>query len=194
MLTSLHRNDRRQRSRPAFTLAEMLIALVVAGVLSSMVARGIRANGYRGDAAARTIRSAMQQAQRTAILRQYDVIISFDSSRGRFRVFEDANNNRVVDATELVSWHSLENGLRFSPPSVGIDSKPASSFATPATMIQLMPSVAFHRDGSASDALVIYVKDGSSGTTTMRAVAVTRSTGRTQWYKGNGTAWKLGGL
>lgn len=184
----------RRAERRGFTLAEMLITLVVAGVLSSMVARGIRANGYKGDAAARTIRSAMQQAQRTAILRQYDVIISFDSARGRFRVFEDADNDRVVDPGELVAWHSLENGLQFRAPSVGIDNKTAVSFAAPATLIQLMPSVAFHRDGSASDALVIYVKDGSAGSTTMRAVAVTRSTGRTQWYKGNGTAWKLGGL
>lgn len=186
--------EARRTDRSAFTLAEMMIVLIVLGVLTSMVARGISASGYRGDAAARTIRSAMQQAQRIAILRQYDVVISFDSVRGRFRVHEDANNDHVVDPTELVSWHSLENGLRFGQPANGIDNKPTTGFAAPATVIESMPSVAFHRDGSTSDAMVIYVKDGSSGSTTMRAIAVTRSTGRIQWYKGNGTAWKLGGL
>ncbi len=184
----------RRAGRRAFTLAEMLISMVVLGVLTSMVARGISASGYKGDAAARTIRSALQQAQRVAIQRQYDVVISFDSARGRFRVHEDADNDHVVDATDLVAWHSLEYGLVFVQPAVGIDNKVAAGFATPSTQIDGMPSIVFHRDGSASESTVIYLKDGSPGATTMRAIAITRSTGRTQWYKGNTTTWKLGGL
>ena len=180
--------------RRAFTLAEMLISLVVLGVLTSMVARGISASGYKGDAAARQIRSALQQAQRVAIQRQYDVVISFDSARGRYRVHEDADNDHVVDATDLVAWHSLEYGLLFARPAVGIDGKPAAGFAAPSTMLDGMPSIAFHRDGSASENTVIYLKDGAPGATTMRAISITRSTGRTQWYKGNATAWKIGGL
>ena len=185
---------RKRAVRRGFTLAEIMIALVVLGVLTSIVARGISASGYRGDGAARTIRSVMQQAQRIAILRQYDVVVSFDSARGRFRVHEDADNDHVVEPGELVAWHSIESTQHFAQPSVGIDGKVAAGFAAPGTTIAQMPSIAFHRDGSASDAMVIYTKDGASGSKHMRAVAVTRSTGRIQWYKGNGTTWKLGGL
>ncbi|HWE41780.1 MAG TPA: GspH/FimT family protein [Gemmatimonadaceae bacterium] len=181
-------------ARHGFTLVEAMIVLVILGVLTSIVARGISASGYRGDGAARTVRSAMQQAQRIAILRQYDVVVSFDSARGRFRVHEDADNDHVAEPGELATWHSIESTVRFTQPAVGIDGKVAAGFAAPASPIDQMPSIAFHRDGSASDAAVIYLRDGSAGAKTMRAVAVTRSTGRIQWYKGNGTTWKPGGL
>lgn len=187
-------NAGRRRPNDGFTLVEMLITLIVLGLLTSMVARGIGASGYRGDGAARTIRSALQQAQRTAILRQYDVVVSFDSARGRLRVLEDADNDHVADPGELVGWHAIESSQHFAQPAVGIDGKVAAGFAAPGTSIDQMPSLAFHRDGSASDAMVIYIKDGTSGSKQMRAVAVTRSTGRIQWYKGNGSTWKGGGL
>lgn len=179
---------------PGFTLAEMMIVLIIMGILGSMIARGINAGPYRLDAAARVVRSAMQQAQRTAILRQYDVIVSFDSSRKRMRVFEDADNDHALDPTELVTYRSLETGAGFARPSTGVDGAMAMGFIASSSVVAGLPSVVFHRDGSTNDAVVIYMSDAAPGAKTFRAVGVTRSTGRVQWYRGDGSRWKAGGL
>jgi prepilin-type N-terminal cleavage/methylation domain-containing protein len=177
-----------------FTLAEMMIVMVIMGVLGSMIARGINSGPYRMDAATRVVRSAMQQAQRTAILRQYDVIVSFDSTRQRMRVFEDKNNNHSLDPLEIVTYRSLETGSRFARPTNGIDNQVATGFIAPSLTVAGFPSVVFHRDGSTNDAVLIYMADAAPGAKTYRAVGVTRSTGRVQWYRGNGIQWKAGGL
>ena len=178
----------------AFTLAEMMIVMVVMGILGSMIARGINSGPYRMDAAARVIRSAMQQAQRTAILRQYDVIVSFDSSRQRMRVYEDADNDHNLDPTELVTYRSLETGSIFARPTNGIDGMVSTGFIVASANVAGLPSVVFHRDGSTNDAVMIYMADAAPGAKTYRAVGVVRSTGRVQWYRGDGLRWKAGGL
>lgn len=177
-----------------FTLAEMMIVMILMGILGSMIARGINSGPYRMDAAARVIRSAMQQGQRTAILRQYDVVVSFDSARQRMRVFEDANNDHTLDTTDLVTYRSLETGSIFARPTNGVDGQVSTSFIAPALPVAGLPSVVFHRDGSTNDAVVVYMADAAPGAKTYRAVGVTRSTGRVQWYRGDGLRWKAGGL
>jgi prepilin-type N-terminal cleavage/methylation domain-containing protein len=177
-----------------FTLAEIMIVMIIMGILGSMIARGINSGPYRMDAAARVVRSAMQQAQRTAILRQYDVVVSFDSSRRRMRVFEDADNDHSLDPTELVNYRALETGSRFARPTTGVDGASGAAFIAPALSVAGLPSVVFHRDGSTNDAIVVYIADAAPGAKTFRAVGVTRSTGRVQWYRGDGLRWKAGGL
>lgn len=197
----MHTSERTTRARFAntgaprgFTLAEMMIVMIIMGILGSMIARGINGGPYRLDAASRIVRSAMQQAQRTAILRQYDVVVSFDSSRQRMRVFEDADNDHALDPTEIVTYRALETGTRFARPTTGIDGAAGSGFIAPSLAVAGLPSVVFHRDGSTNDAVVIYMSDAAPGTKTFRAVGVTRSTGRVQWYRGDGLRWKSGGL
>jgi hypothetical protein len=52
-----------------------------------------------------------------------------------------------------------------------------------------LQSVIFRRDGSASTDLEIYVTTRDAVKVEYRAVTVTASTGRTEMYKWNGTAW-----
>jgi hypothetical protein len=50
-----------------------------------------------------------------------------------------------------------------------------------------MPSVIFHRDGSTSSDLEIYLQNAYKRRTDYRAISVTRSTGRTELYRLSGT-------
>lgn len=164
------------------------------GIVGSIGLRAISASGYRADGVARVLSTAMQQAQRVAILRQYDVVVSFDSSRGRIRVFEDTNNDRALGPGELVSWRSLDAATTFVAPGAGVDGAMVPTFAVSTTTVDGYPSVTFHRDGTASQAATIYLGDHGSRATTLRAIAVTRSTGRVRWFKGDGTRWIGGGF
>lgn len=188
-----HRDDQTRSGEGGYTLVEAMIVLVVMGIVGSIGLRAVSAGGYRADGVARVLSTAMQQAQRIAILRQYDVVVSFDSSRGRIRVFEDANNDRALAPGELVSWRSLDPATAFVAPGAGVDGAMATTFAVSTRTVEGYPSITFHRDGSASQAAAIYLRDRDARATTLRAVTVTRSTGRVRWFKGDGTRWIGGG-
>src|SRR3712207_8780162 len=61
---------------------------------------------YRVEAAARMTRSVLQTAQRTAILRQTNVIVRFDATNELLTVIEDANNDKDRKSTRLNSSHA----------------------------------------------------------------------------------------
>src|SRR5262249_31398408 len=61
-----------------FTLVEMMAALTVVGIIGGMAIPRIDFDRYRADAAGRLVRAVMQSAQRSAIMRQTNVVVSFN--------------------------------------------------------------------------------------------------------------------
>src|SRR6185312_9450554 len=93
---------RQSPNRWAFTVIELMIVLAIIGIIAAFAYPKVNFTQFRVDAAARTVRVALQNAERLAVTRQYDVVVSFDTTNRRIRVLEDNNNNATVDAGEHV--------------------------------------------------------------------------------------------
>jgi len=173
------------RRRRGFTLVETLVTLMITGVLLRVMLPKIAVTRYRADSVAQQLRSTFQQAQRTSLLRQHDVLVSFDTVGHRVRVVWDANNDGAVNSGERVIWRSIETGNRFVVPSAGVVGSVASSVnGTALRAVDGMPTLVFHRDGSVStDAEIYLVTAGQAAAAGFRAVLLIQATGRSEWYR-----------
>lgn len=170
--------------RHGFTLIELLSVLVILGVLGAMMIPRLNLAGYRSDAAAAQVRSVFQTAQRTSITRQYDVIVSVDTAKRGLRIAEDRNNDGIIESDEWKFWRPEGEWNRFGIPPVGINgSVSAAVVGTSLRTVDGLPSLTFHRDGSASSDAEIYMVSTYKDRTEWRAIALTRSTSRTELYK-----------
>src|SRR6185437_1086522 len=119
----------RSRHRPnrAFTVIELMIVIAIIGIVAAFAYPKVNFTQFRVDAAARTVRVALQNAERLAVTRQYDVVVSFDTTNRRIRVLEDNNNNATVDAGEHVTYASLEDSVHFAVPPTGVSGTASGS-------------------------------------------------------------------
>ncbi len=175
--------------RPGFTMIEIVIVLVMMAVIAGMAIPKLNLSQFRADAAAQQVRSVFQTAQRTSLTRQYDVIVSVDTTQFGLRIAEDVNNDGSIQVSEWKFWRPTGEGNRFAIPPRGISVASVSSPVVGAGLrtVDGMPSVIFHRDGSTSTDAEIYVESSHKGRTDYRAIAVTRATGRTELYRLAGT-------
>lgn len=182
--------------RRGVTLMELLIVLVIIGIVSLMALPKLDYQRYRQDAASRVIQGSLRTAQRTAIQRQHDVVVSFDMAQNRLRILEDTNSNQTIDISERVIWKPLEEGAIFDTPPVGLTGAVTTPLVgTNVPVVAGMPSLIFHRNGAASGALEVYLGTVEGRAGHNRALAVTHSTGRVDWYRlVNYTTWKQGGM
>jgi len=188
---------RRVRQSIGFTLIEILIVLIMVGVLLALAIPRLDLERYRTDAAVQGVRSVLMQAQRTALVRQFDVVISIDTVHNALLWAEDANNDGSIQATEHKRAYPLNDGVIFMVPPVGLDSAVTSPVVgSHLGSMNGYPTVTFHRDGAATSNLQLYLAGPPNPTRTYRAVRLTQGTGRTDWYLFNSQAntWKLGGL
>ena len=178
-------------------MIEIVIVLVMMAVIAGMAIPRLNLSQFRADAAAQQVRSVFQTAQRTSLTRQYDVIVSVDTTQFGLRIAEDVNNDGSIQVSEWKFWRPTGEGNRFAIPPRGISAASVSSPVMGAGLrtVDGMPSVIFHRDGSTSTDAEIYVESSHKGRTDYRAIAVTRATGRTELYRlaGTGTAatWQV---
>lgn len=180
--------------RRAVTLIEMLIAISVASIVLAAALPRINLGRYKVDAAMRILQVTLQQAQRNAIQRQHDVIVSFDTAGARMQVLYDANNNRGADAGEQSVWIPLQEGNRFAAPAAGIHGTP-TAVITGSNLSELneFPSVTFRRDGATSSEVEVYLRAPGAKSQDYRALSVVQSTGRVQWFRYSGTTWSKAG-
>lgn len=165
-----------------------MVVVVIAGLMVSLAIPRIDTTKFRADAIAQIVRTTLQYAQRQAITRQHDMVVSFDTSGERIRTFWDSNNNGQLGAGERTTWRGLDVGVLFTDPSVaGVSgvaiSKPVNG--SNITTLGGWPTVTFHRDGSVSTDAEIYVSVAAHGPPWYRAITLTQSTGRTDWYRLN---------
>ena len=177
--------------RDGVTLIEMMIVVVLLSLVSALALPKINFAQFRTDNSVRAVRVALQNAQRLAITRQYDVIVSFDTVRQRIRTVEDLNNNYLADSGERTTWTPLDEGVRFASPGQGgiVGPVAGSIVGTNVLTVNGMPSVVFLRSGSASGYTEVYLMAPNKEGSEWRAVQVTQATGRTVWYRWLVTAW-----
>src|SRR5688572_1888643 len=104
--------------RKGVTMIELLIVMIILGVVAAMAVPRIDMNAYRADAAARGVRGVLQIAQRSAITRQSNVVVTFDSTNRRMTVLEDNNDNGTADVGERVINKPLDEHVRFIAPTM----------------------------------------------------------------------------
>lgn len=189
----------RPSPRAGYTIVELIVTLVIMAVALAAVAPRVNRAAYDADAAARVIAGALQVAQRLAVTEQSTVVVGFDTTRGRMRVLEDRNGNLRYDPgvadSERVTWRPVDTrAAAFARPPAGVNGAVAASlasFTTPAATTDGLPSVAFRRDGAASDNVEVYVRVVRGAVTEWRAVTVARATGRVTWWARSATtgAW-----
>jgi prepilin-type N-terminal cleavage/methylation domain-containing protein len=185
----------RRASRAGVTLVELVVVLTLIGIAAGMALPHINITRYRVDAAARLTASTLQMAQRLAITRQYDVVVSFDEAGSRLRTLEDANNNDELDAGERVTWRTLEEGAHFAAPSAPLLPGATDAVSGAHTrIIDGMQSVVFRRSGAATTDLQVYLTSARADSNDVRAVSVVQATGRTEWFRYIGGSWHQGGV
>lgn len=185
---------RARRRRSGFSLIEVLIVLVVIGLLVGITAPKIDVVKYRLESGMQGVGMTLLAAERQAITQQHDVVVTFDVPNGAIHIFDDANNNGVKDAGERQRGMTLGEGVVF-----GRAEAPARPMgAGPVTftkMVNGLPALVFHRDGSASESGGFYltstraVESGKHLEDT-RSIEVERATGRATWYRYGPPAWR----
>jgi prepilin-type N-terminal cleavage/methylation domain-containing protein len=185
----------RRSSRWAFTVIELMIVLAIIGIIAAFAYPKVNFTQFRVDAAARTVRVSLQNAERLAVTRQYDVVVSFDTANRRIRSLEDNTNNATVDAGEHVIYAQLEDSVHFAVPPAGISGSAASSIdGSGIKTIAGMPTIIFHRDGAASSEADIYLTSKRASNDDFRCVRVIQSTGRTSWWRYLDGTWEQASL
>jgi len=186
---------KRRTQRTGFTFIEMLVVLAIISIIVAFAFPKVNFTQFQVDAAARATRSALQNAERVAVTRQYDVVVSFDLANDRVRILEDANNNNVADPLERATWLVLEDGAHFLRPPTGINGPVAAAIVgNDIKTIDGMPSVIFRRDGAANSDLEVYLTSRRAEPRDFRGVTVVQATGRTDWFKYIDSIWKAGNL
>jgi prepilin-type N-terminal cleavage/methylation domain-containing protein len=183
------------RGRRGFSLIEMLTVIIIIGLMTSIAIPRSRLTTYRASSAAQVVATTLIYAQRQAISRQADTRVAFDVANNEIRIHEDADNDNVIDANERVTMTALPEGVTFSRGAA--PARPMGGAAVNFTRTQgILPMVVFHRDGSASENGGVYVTtiDGLNvgRTADVRAVEVSRATGRAAWFSYATGTWQEG--
>ncbi|MBA3854185.1 type II secretion system protein [Pseudogemmatithrix spongiicola] len=181
-------------ARPAFTLIELVMVMVMIGLMVAISAPRIDIMGYRANTAIQVVGTTVLAAQRQALTQQHNVIVRFDTANRRLRVHQDRDNDGAVDPGEQLRAVPLGESIVF-----GLGSAPARGSLTTAITFTLTsngdPAVTFHRDGSASEAGGFYMTTtraiaGGDKPEHSRLVVVERATGRSASYRYLGGEWR----
>ncbi len=181
----------RAGSGGGFTLIEVLTAMVLMGLVVAFAIPKLDLAAYRVSGGVRSVAALLQRAQRLAVTNQSNVNVLLDVAHNAIEIHEDVNNDNVIQPTERVRSHPLEEGVVF-----GLGGAPLRLYAPPVSFTRTLdgaPEIVFRRDGSASENGGLYVTTTaalrSSRPRDARSIEVTRATGRVSWYQYTGSAW-----
>jgi prepilin-type N-terminal cleavage/methylation domain-containing protein len=138
------------RVHPGFSLTELLVVMVVASALAYVAVPAIEVVRFRMDGAARGAVAALVSAQRLAVMRQHDVVVTFDAANHRLRIHEDRDNNGLVGEGEPTRVVAFDDGVVFG---IG-DARGLDGDAAAVTFTEMqagLPALRYIRNGSASE-------------------------------------------
>ncbi len=179
--------------RRGFSMIELLTTLIIMGIVAMMAVPKMDLSHMKSDAALRQVTTLFVQAQRTALTKQYNVIVSIDVPNNRLRLIEDRNNSSAIDAGDRTMWMALEPGTTFAVTPTPVDGMGGTVTFTKPKTIDGYPSVIFRRNGAASSDGVVFFTARVTDIQSLRAVVVTQSTGRAEPYKYTGSSWVRAG-
>jgi len=181
--------------RSGLTLVELAVVVTIVGVVAGLAAPHLNSGQFQSDAAARKLLVTLMAAERLAVARQHDVVVSFDTAGHTVRTLEDRDGDGRVDPGERIVWQPLGDNAYFAAPPKGLAGSVTAAVAG-ANLAQVdgMVSVTFRRNGAATSDVELYLAAGSDGRRFHRAVAVTQATGRPTWFRWLGDRWKDGSL
>ena len=175
-----------------FTLVELVFVMLIVGILGTLVLPLVTPGRWRSDTAVHTLSVSLNAAQRLAVLRQHDVVVTFAPAARALRVHHDANNNGDVDLGEETQVVALPETIGFGPgPVPALPEGPGiASFAgAPGA-----PRLTFHRNGSASETGAVYLRplQGSQAgrPEAVRALTVERATGLVRCFSFRPGHWE----
>lgn len=178
------------------TLIEMAVVLAVIGLLSVIAVPRMDISRYRINTAMQAIATQLMSAQRYAVTRQHDVMVTFDQASNGLIILDDANNSGAADAGERSRRVPLGDQISFDlgGAPTGIVGPNTINFVK---RVSGKPAVVFHRNGSASETGGFYMVSmraiNSGGhPDDARMIEIERATGRVSWYKYDGSTWKRG--
>lgn len=175
-------------------MIELVTTMVIMGVVALMSIPKIDLSRMRSDAALRQLMTVFVQAQRTALTKQYNVIVSIDVPNGRVRLVEDKNNSSTYDSGDRMVWVALDREVTFSSSPAALDGLSGVTAFTRARTLDGYPTLIFRRNGAASSDAAFFVSSKPSDAGAARAVYVTQSTGRADGYKYSSAGWVRAGI
>jgi hypothetical protein len=155
----------------------------------SIVAPSLQPDRWRADSAVQEVALSMNAAQRLAVMRQHDIVVTFDLTARRVHILEDPDNSgsaverKVIDLPETIGFG------RGAAPALSQGPGPVSFRDTGDG-----PTVTFHRNGSASETGIAYLNpfrgSQAGGAEGVRALTVQRATGEVRCFSYRSGSWK----
>lgn len=182
----------RRLPRGGFTIAEMVLVLVIVGVLTGIMTPLFSPGRWRADSAVQELSMGLNGAQRLAVLRQHDVVVTFVLSDREVVIHQDANNDGTRDQGEDIRTIQLPETVGFGSGGAPLLRHLAGpvSFGTSGSD----PTLTFHRNGSASASGIVYLRplEGSLSASpeSVRALTVERATGEIRCYSYRTGSWE----
>ncbi len=180
--------------RSGFSMIELLSTLMIMAIIGGMAIPRMDLSRSRSDAALRQVTMLCIQAQRTALTKQHNVIVSIDQTNSRLRLVEDKNNSSTYDTGDRMVWMALEPGVKFVAAPSALDGISGTVAFTRTKVLDTYQSVIFRRNGAASSDGIVVFSARPSDPGAARAVMITQSTGRADGYKYNGAQWVRAGI
>jgi prepilin-type N-terminal cleavage/methylation domain-containing protein len=174
-----------------FTTVELAVVIVIIGLMAALALPKVRVDNSAVDTAARSLQLSLLAAQRDAVARAHNVLVRVDGDTHRLSVVWDANNNGSVDDGERTRPVMLPDAVRFAAPP-GVPPLETAEEVTNGGVT----TVVLQRNGAADAVHTLYLTSARSlagGTPVdVRAVRLTRATGRPVWYAWTGSEWRRG--
>jgi len=176
---------------------ELVMVLIIIGIMATLILPKIRLDSSGVDTAVRTVNMTMMVAQREAVSRQHNVIVVIDTARHMARTVWDANNTGLTESGERTRPFLLpENVVVGRPSGVPAMGGASEDAVTAAAALGGDPQVILLRSGAASRAAIFYFTSqramAGGPDKDVRALSVSRATGRPTWYVWTGIKWRRG--
>jgi prepilin-type N-terminal cleavage/methylation domain-containing protein len=193
--TTFSESHRPHRAPRGFSLPELLLVIVIVGIMAGFAAPRINLAKFRLDGAVREVASYIVASKSKALLKQYDVVLLFDEPGNVIRILTDENNNGATDPGETIRTVEFGDGVIFG--RGGAPALPGGGATiTFKKKVDGLPSLRFHRNGSASEEGLLYLTSQGAANggypEHARAIGVERATGQVRCWSYATLVWKDG--